>query len=257
MLPVNFALNVEPQNIYWLFSSSAQAISAFIAFLLTGYALVLSMMDNLEQKDETRQEIHYELKKDYYRKLISLLMITGASIILSLITVYYNGNAFTYFHLLVIGTWIFNVSAIIGGILFVLHMVNPDKLKNVAEKIISEEPQEFSVTLEKVSEADFAQAFINLEKLIRETLRREDIVLGGYIGPAETNERMSFKGMITVLSNYQIIDRDLYEELSQISRYRNLVFHGHVDRVEKGMIDRVNTAYKILENIVRQYDKRQ
>jgi hypothetical protein len=45
----------DTQNYYWLFifSSSAQSISAFIAFLIAGYAIVLNVLDTLEDKDET------------------------------------------------------------------------------------------------------------------------------------------------------------------------------------------------------------
>lgn len=41
------------ENIYWLFSSAAQTIAAFIAFLLAGYALVQTMMETAVQADET------------------------------------------------------------------------------------------------------------------------------------------------------------------------------------------------------------
>ena len=77
---VRLILNQE--NIYWLFSSSAQTISAFIAFLIAGYALVLSVMSNLEQQDESLIEIHTALRKQYYSKMKGI--------------VYSNGNGYSY-----------------------------------------------------------------------------------------------------------------------------------------------------------------
>ena len=56
-------------NIYWLFSAAAQSISAFVAFLLTGYALVHTLMEAAREKDDTLEEIHAALSKKYHRRL--------------------------------------------------------------------------------------------------------------------------------------------------------------------------------------------
>jgi hypothetical protein len=85
------------ENIYWVFSSAAQTVAAFVAFLLAGYTLVHSMMDNLERADETLAEIHTKLKTDYYRRVRLLSIVTAPAILLSLFTVYLNGRPVPYF----------------------------------------------------------------------------------------------------------------------------------------------------------------
>jgi hypothetical protein len=49
---------MNDEHIYWLFSSAAQSIATFVAFLLAGYTLVHAMMDSIQQRDDTLEEIH-------------------------------------------------------------------------------------------------------------------------------------------------------------------------------------------------------
>jgi hypothetical protein len=80
----------DAQNIYWLFTASAQTIAAFIAFVLAGYALVHTMMESAAQADETLIEIHESRKRQYHRYLSALVIITAFAILFSLIVVFLN-----------------------------------------------------------------------------------------------------------------------------------------------------------------------
>ena len=82
---------MNDENIYWLFSSSAQAIATFVAFLLAGYTLVHTMMESVQQRDDTLQEIHAALIRQYYRQIRALALITGAAVLGSLAMRYLNG----------------------------------------------------------------------------------------------------------------------------------------------------------------------
>ena len=75
----------SPDHIYWLFSSAAQAIAAFIGFLSAGFFFVYDHMQRQVDKDETLVEIYDELKKQYYRRLEWLLVFTGLTIVSSLL----------------------------------------------------------------------------------------------------------------------------------------------------------------------------
>src|SRR5260221_10462109 len=65
-------LRMSVDYIYWTFSSAAQSISAFVAFLLTGYALVHSLMESARERDDTLEEVHAELRKSYHERLTFL-----------------------------------------------------------------------------------------------------------------------------------------------------------------------------------------
>tara|TARA_R110002050_G_scaffold172311_1_gene304587 strand:+ start:2137 stop:2862 length:726 start_codon:yes stop_codon:yes gene_type:complete len=235
-----------PENIYWLFSSSAQSVSAFIALLITGFAFVQTIMDGLQQKDETLEEIHNKLKKEYYTKIILLSIATGLAIILSLLMVFLNGYCFRNKTLLLIFTALLNVIAIGGGIMFVIYIINPNRYKKVAEKLIEADKTEFSQTGNEVDQMTFTKEFISLEKLIREKLISKKL----YVPYGDSPKMVySFRQMIQALFQNELIDRQNYDDLLQINKFRNLVFHGHVNSVDKGMVDRVQSALNMVRKI--------
>ena len=51
-----------PDNIYWLFSSSAQAIAACIGFLAACFFFVYDSIDKQVEKDETLEEIYADIR---------------------------------------------------------------------------------------------------------------------------------------------------------------------------------------------------
>jgi hypothetical protein len=79
-----------PDNIYWTFGSAAQAIEAFIGFITAGFFFVYDRMDKYIESDETLEEVYSDIRGQYYKRLKTLLILTGFSIIFSLIVVYIN-----------------------------------------------------------------------------------------------------------------------------------------------------------------------
>jgi hypothetical protein len=234
------------ENYYWLFSSSAQTISAFVAFLVTGFALVLNMLDSLQAKDESLEEIHTQLKSNYYRKIRILAIITGLAIIFSLWMVYLNGGTFEHkwwLYILAVGL---NFAAVVFGILFVISIINPERYKTAAIEIIKKDRQEFSITGSQIDQLSFMTEFIKLERKVRNILKDRDL----FVPYGETPKMMySFRQMVNSLYQNELISRSDLNDLLQINKYRNLVFHGHQEQVDKGMLDRVKEAEKIIENI--------
>ena len=239
-------MNPNQENFYWLFSSSAQTISAFVAFLVTGFALVLNMMDALQQKDETLEEIHIKLKSDYYKKIKFLAIITGLAIIFSLWMVFLNGGNSQHKCWLFILTAVLNAVAIIVGILFVIAIINPAKYRKAAKEIIKEEKLEDSSKPNTIDQATFMTDFIHLEKTVRDKLQSRQL----YVPYGDTPKMVySFRQMINALNQNELINRKELYELLEINKYRNLVFHGHQDKVDIGMLHRVNAAQKIIDKI--------
>jgi uncharacterized protein YutE (UPF0331/DUF86 family) len=56
--------------------------------------------------------------------------------------------------------------------------------------------------------------------------------------------------MIDALYHNELIPPDLYTELQQLNKYRNLVFHGHVTQVDRAMIDRLKAATAAFEDVI-------
>src|SRR5215216_1059600 len=118
---------MNDENIYWLFSSSAQAIATLVAFLLAGYTLVHAMMESIQQRDDALEEIHAALIRQYYRQIRALAVLTGVAVVGSLAMLYLNGFTWPLKQVAVAVAALADIAAIGWGIAFVIHIIDPDK----------------------------------------------------------------------------------------------------------------------------------
>lgn len=229
--------------IYWTFSAAAQSIAAFVAFLLTGYALVHTLMESARERDDTLDEVHATLRESYHRWLGWLAAITGAAIIFSLTLVYFNRPGAPPSGWVVLGVALVDLVAVIAGLFFVVSIIHPAKYQHAAKKAIEEASRPIAGT---TPSSEFFDAFLHLERLVRDYLRRHDLYV-----PSRGAPRMSysFRQMVEALLANERIDRGFYEELLELNKYRNLVFHGHVEQVDSSMISRTKQASDRLETL--------
>jgi hypothetical protein len=243
---------MDNDNVYWVFSAAAQSISAFVAFLLTGYALVHSLMETARQKDDSLDEIHATLRKTFHKRLTVLAWFTGSAVVLSLAMAYVNRWTFQGKVFLEIFTSVIDLIAIAGGLAFVVSIVDPARYEKAATKALEAEKGELRLTGPRTSSAEFFDAFRHLERLVRDYLRNKDLYV-----PSKGAPRMSysFRQMIEALYQNEIIDRALFEELVDINKYRNLVFHGHVQDADESMVKRARAAAARIANLLESRSK--
>jgi hypothetical protein len=227
------------ENIYWLFSSAAQAIATFVAFLLAGYTLVHAMMESVQQRDDTLEEIHSALIRQYYTQIKALAIITGVAVLSSLAMLYLNGFAWPYKDAIVALAATLDIAAIAWGIAFVIRIIDPDKYTNAAKRLIAEDAQALDPAGKQEDSEDFFTLFERLETAMRNALAQAHL-------PAPTSDRgrrdSSFRQMLMALHQSELIDRSLFRDLMQIGRYRNLAFFGRVRSVDKTIIDQTRAA---------------
>ena len=60
----------------------------------------------------------------------------------------------------------------------------------------------------------------------------------------------SFRQMIETLFQNERIDSVFVKELMEINKYRNLVFHGHVEQADETMVERVRGAAARVEELL-------
>ena len=234
-------------NIYWFFSTAASSIATFVAFLLTGYTLVHSLMETAREKDSTLEEIHSLLKKRYHRRLTWLAVVTGAAIILSLLMLFVNKWVFPYESVLMIFVSVLDLLAIVLGLMFVVSIVDPTKHERAAAGALKDIQRELRLKGTMASTALFFQAFTSLESFMRDYLDKADFTT------AETKNfrnAISFNQMIEILFDKKKIDLEFFEELRHLKAYRNIVFHGHAKQADQTMIEKAVLAaekIKLLE----------
>lgn len=233
-----------PDNIYWLFSSSAQAIAAFIGFLATGFFFVYDRIDRQVDKDETLEEIYIEIRKQYYSRLKTLFVLTGLSIILSLLVVYINGYDLGCLGLgIKVGVALLNIVTIVWAISFVILIIDPNKVIKATQKLIKENSEAFgALGNPTLSRGQFLDKFIELERILRDIASRHDIV---------TNSQGRFVPFLPLgdiikgLYQREIINLIQLENLTAINKIRNLVAHGQITQVD-------DKQGKIVDDLIEQ-----
>jgi uncharacterized protein YegP (UPF0339 family)/uncharacterized membrane protein len=226
-------------NLYWVFSSSAQSISAFIALLLAGFALVHAMMDSAQAKDESLAEIHAQLESRYYRGIRMIAILTASSILASLSMVYINAYSFSLKPWLMLATSFLDAAAIIAGVVFVISMIDPNRYRKTAEHLIKEDRHRLGISGPKVNKAAFFDNFIRLESHLRNFLLSRPL---GSSPDHPSTAPLSFRRILDMLRANRYIDEDLYGQLLEIASYRNLVFHGRLDEVDAQMLTLLDTV---------------
>jgi hypothetical protein len=222
------------QNIYWLFSSTAQAIAAFIGFLAAGFFFAYDRIDKQVQKDETLEEIYEDIKKQYFTRLRILFALTGLSIVLSLVVVYVNGldvGPFTYPFYVFVG--LLNLFTIIWAIYFVVFIVNPQTEVRTAEKLIKQNEIYFVPTAGKsLSRTEFVDKYLKLEKILREL----------YKPYAKGNDEhyMPMGEIIAALYQRGILADHQADDLRKVTKLRNLAVHGNTQNIEEHIGDLVD-----------------
>jgi uncharacterized protein YutE (UPF0331/DUF86 family) len=227
---------------YWLFSSSSQSIAAFVAFLLTGYALVLNLLENVQRNDPTLSEIHDSLKDKYFHRLKWVSIITGASIMFNLLCILLNGFTDKFIPYVMGFTFLITLLSIILGLYFVITIINPNRYKIAAKKLL----KDYSKEEESIDEGEFFKEFVKLESKIRDILISKQF----YIQNGK-NLRMDFsmRQMINALYENELITRYFYEKLLKLNKYRNLIFHGHETKVYQSVMDDIKDLNNYLDNL--------
>ena len=238
---------VNTDYIYWTFSAASQSIAAFVALLLAGYALVHALMEAARERDDTLDEIHAELRSIYHKRLRALAWLTGAAVILSLLIVYVNRSGSPPPTLALIGVALIDLAAVVFGLSFVVSIVNPAKYQKAAEKVLEHDASPHGPPTQS-SASEFFDAFLHLERLIRDYLRAHDLYV-----PSRGAPRMSysFRQMIEALRLNEVINRTLFNELLELNRYRNLVFHGHLEQADVEMVQRTRKAAIQFESVAK------
>lgn len=225
---------------YWLFSSSAQSLAAFIAFILTGYALVLNLMQSVQQNDPSIEEIHESLKGKYYNRLLIIGILSGLSVILNLLGIGLNDFSFGWRIIFYIITMSCTIASIVFGVIFIILIIDPKKYRKAANKIIDD----LRDGSEQVNANLFFTEFVKLEKKIRDLLQKNDLYM---TDNKDISMKYSVGQMINTLYKNNKIGFYAYDKLLKINKYRNAIFHGHIDKISKYMIDDIKSVDKELD----------
>lgn len=227
---------MDIDNYYWVFSAAAQSISALITLLLAGIALAFPMMDKVTEQDPTLYDVVEALKSSSYGKMAWLAVIAGLAIISSLLATFMNPYPGLTRSFTMSVALITNISAIAGAIYFVTRIVHPQRYLKIARQTYKSVTKEIKSSGQGLSTSTFFNEFIELEKDVRNQLRIWNLYLPS-IG--EPQMSFSFRQMVSALYQNEKISKELRDKFLEINKYRNLLFHGHIDQIQENIIDKL------------------
>jgi len=225
-------------NIYWTFSTAAQAIATFIGFLLAGFFFVYEKIAIQSEQDETLIDINIELHKNFHSILKTLLYLTASTIILCLFITFSNGYDWPLKWVLIIMCSLLIIVTISWAIYFVITVIDPEKFKKAANRISSKQKILFNVKKESAkSVSEFLMKFIELEKRLRKL--------------AELNNMPIYRSVplvkyIDYLLSIQKITETQHRDITELTRTRNYALHGQSTYIDNRLVESLE---KILTEI--------
>jgi len=233
------------EQINWLFSTSLQVLATFVGLLAAGFFFTHGRIEEELQKDETLLEIYAEIKVQFFRRIRTLFMLTGSSIILGLGAIFLNafdkGLALYVFFALVA---VLNIFTIIWAGRFFLFMIDPEMISHSADRLVRENSDIFSQrsVINSVSKKDFMGKFGNLDKLLRDIAEKTK-------SNTDPQKQLSLGEIIKDLFEKNIISQEQLRELNQVNKARNIGVHSNVNSIENQLAtttDKLNTELNII-----------
>ncbi|MES5929745.1 hypothetical protein COK37_21010 [Bacillus thuringiensis] len=218
-------------NVYYIFSTSAQTIAALVGLVLAAYTFNHQFMWNARDSSEGTSEIIDETIQKYYTYIKLLSIATGFTLIADIFMLQLNATLNSSIKpalYILIGS--LNVCVIITAFLIALHIIRPinieDWAKNLFNERIRESENKSTLTINR---GEFIDTFITLETIVRNFLNNLE----------PSSQHVVMAKMTRELYERGTVDEKTFGELIEIIKYRNLVIHGHIPMVEKDMYDKL------------------
>jgi hypothetical protein len=132
-----------------------------------------------------------------------------------------------------------DIGVVIGSIAFVASIVRPSRYSRAAQREYAASQKKIETVPGQEPSNVFFRQFIELEQSIRTYLKQHDLYI-----PSRGVPRMSFsfRQMGDALYQNERISRKLRDLFLEVNKFRNLLFHGHMDKVDEGVIKALQRA---------------
>lgn len=232
----------------WLFSTASQAIAALVGLIFMGVTFFTDSLDKEVLRDDTKGDICDEMKKDIHIKMQWIYWLAGVSILLDLVILVLNPiekdktfsiNGSFDWYLLVGGMMLLlNLVTIGFSLWFIVQITNPNYFKKTAKHMLG------VIHGGTVSSKDFIEAFIEMEKALRE------LPLYVVQEAQKTQRSASVSDMLRELKYKEWVSQQAIADLYRLNRLRNAIVHGEdVESIENSDLKKVNEYTAILKEL--------
>lgn len=221
---------VDQNNVYYIFSTSAQTLAALVGFVLTAYIFTHQNLRNIKESDETLAEIVETTINKYYKLIFILSCYTAITLICDILMLQLNKIAYWNFRPFLFCFFsMLNILGILFAFVIALYILKPFRDKELAKEIFN---QETAGVDRPVRAGEFVEKFIELEKLI--TNSTEEIHF------KEQKRWPTLRERSQLLYMREKINKQEMDELLRVIKFRNLVVHGQVTNIESDIYETLN-----------------
>lgn len=260
-----FNNETDKNNIYYIFSTSAQTLAALVGFVLTAYIFTYQNLRNIKEEDETLIEIIEGTIEKYYKFIFILSSYSAVVLIANILMLQLNMiGTWPYRSLAFIVVAMLNVVGILIAFGIALYILRPFREKEWARSILKEDKEiEIKVDtgvktgLETINEGEtkvlniekdtvdgmlFIEKFVELERIIRDYTDEK----------FQFNERTSLRKRLDYLSATQKLSDGVIGELLAVIKYRNLAVHGRINKIDRKVYE---VLVELLDEVKKNLNK--
>lgn len=215
---------MDKDTLFWLFSTAPQVLAAIIGIVFTGMFFMSGNIDSRVREDETLSEIGEKAKTIMHSNMKIIAVTNVIAIIVDLIMLAFtpsltdNWNCCSF---RCVGFFaVVNLAAIIVTFYFVFDVVSPKYFDRIANNL-SQDFQEGSV-----DPYEYVRNYSAFDKAARDKLRL-----------SQTERYIPIQEVLNMLIANGILARYDIKDFKEIRKIRNLILHGHNQKVSKDLND--------------------
>ncbi len=240
------------ETAFWLYSTSAQTVATFVAFIIAGYAIYNSMLNDMETRDESLIEIIKSERNSIFGFLKDLAIMTVISITLNLYVILMNGTLDWYMSIASYSAILSTFIVICIGSWIVIYMIDPKRKEKIARKMVDKN-ESFDQEGQLTEEQFFFSIFIRIERKFGVLANR--LIESDILNTNNNSRTISFRNLIGNFYNNGVIDKRDYIRLIDIYKYKNLLFHGKIEKASVKMVGEAKWAEALIDNLSIMYCK--
>lgn len=205
----------------WLFSTAPQALAALVGLIFTGVSFIISAIDKEIARDNTRENICLEMKKEIHYYMRILFILAGISVSLDLLVIIFNpiedgriisrDGAFDWYLLLASVLLILNLVALIFSLYFVIKVASPGYFDETVKRLSK------AVNKGTIDAKQFVLKYIDFEKALRDIPYLDGTRNGRVATVLELTNELKYR---------ELLDGEDFNKIKRLNGLRNLIVHG-------------------------------
>lgn len=223
---------LNENQILYAMSTLAQVIAGLFGLVLAAYAIIDPKLKDIGNQSKQSSDYVDTLRSRYFQNIIVLSVICAITILSSLLTInLYTEVSDKLFSILISQASIFGFFSILCFLYFGCSLLNPNALEKISKEEKKEIEDGYGSNLMDDDFKPFVAYYNKLESLIFEfATELMDKDLQGTINLKYRNGRMQIFQALDILVMNEIINRQLYEKIDELRRYRNALVHSTDDQ---------------------------